>query len=183
MDINDLFNQITDLANTLGKRITDLEQSYRRHKHKGQAYDQTDPLTDDSGSTTPPPTTSRGPAAIIPFTRNLAVGGFTTLPHGLGRVPTHVSSKGICNAGSGLSLVTYGEYNGTTEWCNWFSKGNNGQPQANTIQGFGSLIFQPNVSGLDYNIAIITFDITNIYINWASSGSPSGTAQAILEVY
>lgn len=168
----------------LTKLLNDITQTFRRHKHLGQQLDQSESLGAVDDPVIPPTPTPTKTVSIIPFTRNMAtLPTFDTYPHGLGRIPTHVVANGICNGGSGFTLSTYGHYDGTTEYCNWFSKGNNGQPQANAIQGFGSLIFQPNTSGFDYNIALITFDITNVYVTWARAGSPSGNAIALLAAY
>jgi len=104
--------------------------------------------------------------------------GTQTIAHGLGKIPSvlrlYITYRGANNA-SGSSV---GIYNGTIISLTYIyqdsSYYNNG-----TSSTYIAYLYQ--AGGIGQN-ATVTFDATNIYLNWTKEGSPTGNAYLVWEV-
>jgi hypothetical protein len=120
---------------------------------------------------------------ITVATGNATQNSFTTLQtiaHGLGTTPKLIRMTGVIdNSASGGSprggyTQSIGTYDGTTNQTIYFAAAN--PVSGNTAGLDSSNIFHANVGSSITVTASATFDATNIYIQWAQVGSPSGTA-------
>lgn len=118
------------------------------------------------------------------FSKNLADGNgaVTTIAHGLGKIPSRVRLTAL-NAVSNDSTYSIGVYD------------QSGQRSLYVYQEEGSSTGLPDLGGADSDYAIrlaidasthyqrgfITVDITNIYITWAKSNTPTGTYSVLWE--
>jgi len=104
------------------------------------------------------------------------ISGTQTIAHGLGIIPKNVKIIGAAalDGANTLSQATT-FYNGTTQSSVWSFTSSGG----NVYTGADFKFSVTPVSA--YQIGVITVDVTNIYIAWTKTGSPTGTAQLLWE--
>lgn len=118
-------------------------------------------------------------AKAVSATRDASTAsGVQNIAHGLGKIPTIVSIKGILQGNSSLSYA-FTVYDGTTQSSCHGAGSTNGDGYEGSGDTF-RLIREPTTS--DYVTGVVTFDATNIIITWTKSGSASGTIYLALEV-
>lgn len=106
-----------------------------------------------------------------------AANGTQTIAHGLGTTPTLVKISGGVAGASGFSSTGTLYFNSTQ--YSWYSSGDTG---SGTVETAGATFTMKGLDNADCT-GTVTVDSTNISIAWVKTGSPTGTAYMIWEVY
>lgn len=99
--------------------------------------------------------------------------GTQTIAHGLGVIPKFIRFSAKVLVGAGSIAWSDGSYNGTTNSNSY--AGSTGSPFT-TVGGDTTNIINLQQGSAQGNVAVATFDATNITLTWTKTSTPSGTA-------
>lgn len=143
-------------------------------------------LTATAGTTA----TWQTPSASTPVYKNgtttynlTTASGTQTIAHGLGVTPKYARFTALTGNGGVYNPYSFGAYNGTTNSVAYrFATNvaaNTGDASSDTTN---CIHIEPDTSGSsDKQVAVATWDATNIILTWTKSASPSGTVQIMWE--
>lgn len=119
------------------------------------------------------------------FTHDISLTTTTTIAHGLGRTPTdvHLISLMPTNGGGVGFTQSNGSYNGTTQNC-IYAAPNSASNIAIVNAVSGKIVHIPlgtNPTDTAFLEGACSVDATNITITWTKTGSPTGTANLIVD--
>jgi hypothetical protein len=113
-------------------------------------------------------------------TKDAASTATTTIAHSLGAIPRYVRIEAMYNAGSTATSVLFAKtvYNGTTQSSISFYMPTT---NSNILDNTFSLGVTGNFG--QYLRGVVTFNETNIVINWTANQSPTGNYTILWEAY
>jgi hypothetical protein len=108
----------------------------------------------------------------------------TTIAHGLGKTPKlvtfHVNQVvNSATLGGSQLVMSYGTYDGVTQNCNYVAFTSNGSELKSARDTTHAIHYGMGASATadtDNNVAVVTFDATNITLTWTESNTCTGTA-------
>lgn len=106
-------------------------------------------------------------------THDISTTTTNTIPHGLGVIPKNIIISFTYNGTAGNIAFGTGSYNGTT--ISEAFVGNNSGTSLSATGADTTNIITALVGSSQSNIAVPTFDATNITLTWTKTGSPTGT--------
>lgn len=178
---NNTISNITEAMQATSD-VSTANVSITKHGYAPKAPNDATQYLDGSGNWSKPSTF--GFATNI-VTHNTSSTGNQNIAHGLGRTPqlvritSTISSAGTSTGGGSYS---FGTYNGTTTTCVYMNASINGSSTGYLGSGsstsFVVIIYESNPS--NFQTASVTFNSTNIILNWSSTGTPTGATANIM---
>jgi len=114
-----------------------------------------------------------------------AASGTQNIAHGLGKVPkkVRITARTLISDGTDAVVSSAGAYDGTTQGCVWDVESDAaGTHTALVGQDTTAIVRLPGYAG-DRQVAVATWDATNIILTWTKTGSPTAdTMYLCLEV-
>jgi hypothetical protein len=118
-----------------------------------------------------------------------AASGDQVIAHGLGRTPSYVKVTAYIQASIALAnyapFISIGAYDGTnSKLIAIFGSGSGSANRAVTALGTHVIRLYTDATGsADRADATVAVDATNVTISWTKTGSPTGSAEMLIEVF